>query len=73
MSSNAPSCSASPGVYDSYSSFCFYLEGTYRKINTWRKRYVDGVELKLNYSFPRSSRESTHIFSDIYSALSAFK
>lgn len=39
-----------------------------------RKRYVDGVDLKLNRSFPVSEAEKPHTyFSDIYSALDALK
>lgn len=39
-----------------------------------RKRYVDGVDLKLNYSLPISEAEKPHTyFSAIYSALNALK
>lgn len=42
--------------------------------NAARDRYVGGVETKLNYSFPISEAEKPHTyFSDIYSALNAFK
>lgn len=35
---------------------------------------MDGVDPKLNYSFPISKAEKPHTyFSDIYSALNAFK
>lgn len=42
--------------------------------NAARDRYVGGVEPKFNYSFPISEAEKPHTyFSDIYSALNAFK
>ena len=56
----------SRGLWFTHSSFCFYLEGTYRKIYTCRKRYVDGIDLKLNYSFPRSQAENPHIYLVIF-------